>query len=276
MATPQQCAREPPFQRQFSTLFTRRKDFVALASASQREKPFRLNQSQPGDGVRDQRGASELSAGYRRFHPGWSGVRDLDAVAAIGAGTVLRTVRRGVVPFSRLYPQAQIPVDWRRLRDIREKKRRILCRTNLGTSCTDPSEQTIDADEPHVEMSQTSGNGSGSALPQESRTLAIEPSGSGELADRKATGPRTEQGKQRASRNATKHGVLSKVVVLKSEPRDEYENLLTGLRETLQPEGALEELLVEKLAVFAWRQRRLLQAENAEIRKNMEFVEADQ
>jgi hypothetical protein len=58
-----------------------------------------------------------------------------------------------------------------------------------------PSEQTMDADALEPEMSHTSGNGSGSTRPQESRTLAIEPSGSGELADGKATGPRTEQGK---------------------------------------------------------------------------------
>ena len=44
----------------------------------------------------------------------------------------------------------------------------------------------------------------------------------------------------------------------------------------MQPEGALEELLVEKLATLAWRYRRLLLAESAEIRKNMEFVESDQ
>ena len=59
----------------------------------------------------------------------------------------------------------------------------------------------MDADGLEPEMSHPSGNGSGSTLPQESQTLAIEPSGSGELADRKATGPQTEQGKQRASRN---------------------------------------------------------------------------
>ncbi len=51
---------------------------------------------------------------------------------------------------------------------------------------------------------------------------------------------------------------------------------MAGLRETLKPEGALEELLVEKLATTAWRQRRLLLAESAEIRKNTEFVESDQ
>src|SRR5262249_35307847 len=64
--------------------------------------------------------------------------------------------------------------------------------------------------------------------------------------------------------------------VLPDESRAEYERLLAGLHETLQPEGALEKLLVEKLAIIAWRQRRLLLAESAEIRKNKEFVRWDQ
>jgi hypothetical protein len=91
-----------------------------------------------------------------------------------------------------------------------------------------------------------------------------------------ATGPRTDSGKQTASRNATKHGVFSKVILLKGESKGEYEELLARLREDLQPVGALEELLVEKLATITWRQRRLLLAEGAEIQKNREFVEWDQ
>jgi hypothetical protein len=83
-------------------------------------------------------------------------------------------------------------------------------------------------------------------------------------------------GKRTASRNATKHGVFSKVILLKGEPKCEYEELLARLREDLQPVGALEELLVEKLATITWRQRRLLLAEGAEIQKNREFVEWDQ
>jgi hypothetical protein len=92
----------------------------------------------------------------------------------------------------------------------------------------------------------------------------------------KATGPRTERGKQRASRNATKHGVFSEVIILKNESRTEYDGLKARLWEALRPEGALEELLVEKLATNTWRQRRLLLAESAEIRMNMEFAEWDQ
>ena len=121
-----------------------------------------------------------------------------------------------------------------------------------------------------------SGNEPGSSSIQQAHTLAIERSGSSARSKSKALGPRTRQGKQKSSRNATKHGLFSKVIVLDSESKAEYEELLAGLRETLQPEGALEELLVEKLATTVWRHRRLLLAESAEIRKNTEFVESDQ
>jgi len=91
----------------------------------------------------------------------------------------------------------------------------------------------------------------------------------------KTSGPRTEQGKQRASRNSTRHGIFSKLIVLKDESRREFDRLVSRLWKALQPEGALEELLVEKLATITWRQRRLLLAESAEIRMSMEFAEWD-
>jgi len=103
--------------------------------------------------------------------------------------------------------------------------------------------------------------------------VALSPS---ERPMRRATGPRTELGKQRTSRNATKYGIFSKVAVLEGESRSEYQSLLEGLRESLQPQGKLEELLVEKLTTIVWRQRRLIMAEAAEIRKGTEFLEWDQ
>ncbi len=121
-----------------------------------------------------------------------------------------------------------------------------------------------------------SGDEPGRITIQKSHPVAIERSGSSAHSNSKALGPRTQQGKQKSSRNATKHGLFSKVIILETESKARYEELLAGLRETLKPEGALEELLVEKLATTAWRQRRLLLAESAEIRKNTEFVESDQ
>ena len=63
---------------------------------------------------------------------------------------------------------------------------------------------------------------------------------------------------------------------MKGEDRAEYESVLNGFWEALQPEGKLEEFLAEKLAITVWRQRRLLVAEGAEIRKGTEFVGWDQ
>jgi len=87
---------------------------------------------------------------------------------------------------------------------------------------------------------------------------------------RKTSGPRTPEGKQRSKQNALKHGIFSKTALLKDESQSEFDSLLDGLLNDLQPEGTLEQLLVEKLAALAWRQRRLLLAERAEIQKNKE------
>jgi hypothetical protein len=91
----------------------------------------------------------------------------------------------------------------------------------------------------------------------------------------KSTGPRTPQGKQRSKYNALKHGICSKAPLLKDESRAHYQSLLQQLREYHQPEGSTEELLVEKLAILVWRQRRFLKAEIAEIAKGTEFLGVD-
>jgi hypothetical protein len=97
----------------------------------------------------------------------------------------------------------------------------------------------------------------------------------GQLARRGPTGPRTELGKKRSSQNALKSGIFSRAALLKGESRSEYQTLLEDLRETCQPEGKVEEILVDKLASIIWRYRRLLLAEGAEIRRSTEFVEFD-
>jgi hypothetical protein len=144
-------------------------------------------------------------------------------------------------------------------------------------------EKTAEGFEPG--LSHLPDNRSGSPSGHKSPVLEIERSGSERLTKKKtnptalvriATGPRTPEGKERSKRNALKHGILSEVVVLKGEPHAKYESLLKGLWENLQPEGKLEEILVEKLAVNEWRRRRLLVAEGAEIQKGREFFEWDQ
>lgn len=92
------------------------------------------------------------------------------------------------------------------------------------------------------------------------------------------TGPRTKRGKARSRYNALKHGIFGRVVLRGSalkESKADYLNLLASLRESFQPEGGVEELLVEKLAMLAWRKARAVRAEAALITKQTEFLRED-
>lgn len=86
-----------------------------------------------------------------------------------------------------------------------------------------------------------------------------------------STGPHTEEGKTVVSRNALKHGVFAREVVISAgdgrENEDEYQALLAGLQGDLCPAGQIEHLLVEKIAVNYWRLRRLVRYETGEVRK---------
>jgi hypothetical protein len=83
----------------------------------------------------------------------------------------------------------------------------------------------------------------------------------------KSTGPRTEAGKAITSKNAIRHGIFSThILISPGESRKEYDALLSGLCEHFGPEGSLEGLLVEKLAVLIWRYRRLIYTEAVEMR----------
>jgi hypothetical protein len=90
---------------------------------------------------------------------------------------------------------------------------------------------------------------------------------------RKATGPRTQQGKERSKHNAIKHGIFSKAVILKGESQADFDALRNALREDRQPEGAQEEIHVIMLAVLWWRLRRVWIAETAEIQSGAEFLQ---
>jgi hypothetical protein len=78
-----------------------------------------------------------------------------------------------------------------------------------------------------------------------------------------STGPVTKAGKAIASRNATRHGLLSSRLLLDAEDGQSFEDLLTDLWHSLRPSGAAECALVERVAVTLWRQRRLVGAESA-------------
>jgi hypothetical protein len=78
-----------------------------------------------------------------------------------------------------------------------------------------------------------------------------------------STGPTSLEGKATASRNATRHGLLSGKLFLDDEDPADFKYLLSRLSQSLHPIGAIEEALVERIAVTIWRQRRLVASETA-------------
>lgn len=70
------------------------------------------------------------------------------------------------------------------------------------------------------------------------------------------TGPRTPEGKAASSRNALKHGLTSRQVVIKGESQEEFDALLQQVIQDRQPVGALESELTTEIAACAWRLNR--------------------
>jgi hypothetical protein len=88
------------------------------------------------------------------------------------------------------------------------------------------------------------------------------------------SGPRTLSGKKRASRNATKNGFFSKHLLVQHPDADEsqadYDKLHASIHAHYQPVGFVEELLVEQIAVWYWRLRRVIRVESGQIARALD------
>ena len=73
----------------------------------------------------------------------------------------------------------------------------------------------------------------------------------------KSTGPKTPEGKAAVRHNALRHGLLSRDVLLPGEDEDALRELGERLWNELQPVGALESLLVNRIISSTWRLQRL-------------------
>jgi hypothetical protein len=72
-----------------------------------------------------------------------------------------------------------------------------------------------------------------------------------------STGPKTEAGKQRSSRNALRHGLTAQTVVMPSEDLELYESHKKSFHDDHSPKGSLESNLVQALADATWRLNRV-------------------
>src|SRR5579871_1912150 len=100
----------------------------------------------------------------------------------------------------------------------------------------------------------------------------------------KSHGPKTGEGRKISSQNALKHGLYSASVVLSTESREEYDQLLAAYSEHFLPEGPVEFHLVEEMVDAKWRDHRLRAIEadliedamiDAKKRLDLEYVKYD-
>ena len=76
-----------------------------------------------------------------------------------------------------------------------------------------------------------------------------------------STGPRTEEGKERSSQNAIKHGLTAKELVVREDEREEFEIFRVDFINNIAPEDVVEVVAVNQALHAAWNLRRLRRLE---------------
>jgi hypothetical protein len=89
-------------------------------------------------------------------------------------------------------------------------------------------------------------------------------------------GPATQEGKEVVRWNATRHGIRSPAPVVPGvEKAEDWEEHRDGVLESLQPEGHLERVLAERVALLSWRLHRVTRFETESIALYQEQIEDD-
>jgi hypothetical protein len=78
---------------------------------------------------------------------------------------------------------------------------------------------------------------------------------------RLSTGPRTEEGKAKSSRNAVRHGLSARNLVILPGQEQEFEELRADLLAEIEPGSPLETITFNQLLHAAWNQHRCRAAE---------------
>lgn len=80
---------------------------------------------------------------------------------------------------------------------------------------------------------------------------------------KKSTGPKTESGKEAASRNAMKHGLHARDFVCEHERGGDYAEFAALLYADLAPADSVEVQLVDRIVTCTWRLQRMALAETS-------------
>ena len=86
----------------------------------------------------------------------------------------------------------------------------------------------------------------------------------------KSTGPTTQAGKARSSRNHFSHGFRSSVVFVPNEDREEFNGLVAGLHGEYQPANYTEQILLEKMILHQWNGLRAVRLQSLSLKFGLE------
>ncbi len=76
-----------------------------------------------------------------------------------------------------------------------------------------------------------------------------------------STGPKTEAGKEKVSRNAVKHGLTSSRLFIRPGEQEEFDAFQQNLHKSIAPDGAPEDDLYARILHASWNLRRLRELE---------------
>ena len=103
-------------------------------------------------------------------------------------------------------------------------------------------------------------------VPAEQSNAIVSPSG----------GPSTREGEEIAGWNATRHGIRSPAPVVPGvEKKEDWEEHRDSVLQNLQPEGHLDLVLAERVALLSWRLNRVIRYETETIALSQEKAEDD-
>jgi len=111
-----------------------------------------------------------------------------------------------------------------------------------------------------------------STVPEE-RTTKAEASRKNSL---KSTGPTSADGKQKSRLNALKDGIFSKELVLTAagERVENFKRFEAWVWDSVQPDGAIEEILTNDVVVNWWARQRVRRCQSAELQNRLENLKA--
>src|SRR3982751_639235 len=89
----------------------------------------------------------------------------------------------------------------------------------------------------------------------------------------KSHGPVTDEGKAKAAMNALRHGLTAATLVLTTEDKPKFDELLNGYIDEYRPSTQTESDLVQEIAVSKWLQRRCWALQTALLDVTMDRME---